>query len=272
MTIKKNTPLVSVVMATFNEPQDIIKKSIESIINQTYSNFELIIIDDSNSLETRNVIDSFSSDSRVKIIREDERIGFVKSLNIGLRLSQGLFIARMDGDDISVLNRLELQIAYLNEHPTISVVGGSFNIIDSNDKIISKRKYPVSAFFFILLALYRDPLAHPTVMMRRECVDNGFYYDESFSKAEDLELWLRLMKNGYKLANMKQYLLNYRIGGDLSKKRKNDHWSYNYRAKVKNFSFRRPIFSILSLAISYTYTIMPNWIIRAVYHNENNTR
>ena len=150
MTIKKNTPLVSVVMATFNEPQDIIKKSIESIINQTYSNFELIIIDDSNSLETRNVIDSFSSDSRVKIIREDERIGFVKSLNIGLRLSQGLFIARMDGDDISVLNRLELQIAYLNEHPTISVVGGSFNIIDSNDKIISKRKYPVSAFFFIL--------------------------------------------------------------------------------------------------------------------------
>ena len=263
-------PVVSVVMATFNESADIIKKSIESILNQTFTDFELLIIDDSTREETKMVIDSLSEDSRVRVIRGKKRIGFAKGLNLGFSQAKGQFIARMDGDDISMKNRLELQVNYLKKHPHISVVGGSMYIIDETDEVISYRKYPTSGFMFRILSTYRTPLAHPTVMLRQECVEKGFYYDESFFRAEDLELWLRLQKNGFNLANMKNYLLKYRVCGDLSNKRTNDHWLYNYKARVKNFSIRNPIFSLVSIFVSFTYTIMPDFIIKAVYRKENN--
>lgn len=263
-------PFVSVIMATFNESAGIINKAIESIINQTFSNFELIIIDDSTNQETKQVIDSFLSDSRVRVIREKKRIGFAKGLNMGFSQAKGQLIARMDGDDISLKNRLELQVNYLMKHPKISVVGGSMYIIDETDQIISYRKYPTSGFLFRILSTYRTPLAHPTVMLRQECVEKGFFYDESFFRAEDLELWLRLEKNGFNLANMKNFLLKYRVCGDLSNKRTNDHWLYNHKARVKNFSFRNPIFSLVSIFVSFTYTVMPDFIIKAIYRKENN--
>lgn len=263
-------PLVSVVMATFNESAIIIRKSIESILSQTLSDFELLIIDDSTKNETKKVIDELSKDSRIRVIRGKKRIGFAKGLNLGFNQARGKYIARMDGDDISMKNRLELQVNYLNKHPKVSVVGGSMYIIDESDEIVSFRKYPTSGFMFKVLSTYRTPLAHPTVMLRQECVARGFYYDESFFRAEDLELWLRLQKNGFVLANMKNTLLKYRVCGDLSKKRANDHWIFNYKARVKNFSFRNPFFGLVSIFVSFTYTIMPDFIIKAVYKKENN--
>lgn len=272
MTIKENTPLVSVVMATYNEPEDIIKKSILSILEQTFADFELIIIDDSTNNETIKMIDSFTFDKRLKIVRRSERIGFVKSLNIGLQQAKGKYIARMDGDDISISNRLELQLKYLEEHPLVSVLGGSMYIIDDTDQVLSDKKYPTSEFLLNFYESYRNPLAHPTVMMRKECVENGFFYDESFDKAEDLELWLRLKKSGYVLANLPVFLLKYRINGDLSLKRKHDNWEYNYKARKKNFNYKTPIFSMIGLAVSYLYTKLPKSIIRAAYYKENNNK
>lgn len=270
MTNTLLNPVVSVVMATFNESADIIKKSIKSILNQTFTDFELLIIDDSTKEGSKKVIDSFSEDVRVRIIREKKRIGFAKGLNLGFSQAKGQFIARMDGDDIAMKNRLELQVNYLKKHPKVSVVGGSMYIIDETDEIISYRKYPTSGFLFKMLSTYRTPLAHPTVMLRQECVEKGFFYDESFYRAEDLELWLRLQKNGFNLANMKAFLLKYRVCGDLSNKRTNDHWLYNHKARVKNFSFRNPIFSLVSIFVSFTYTVMPDFIIKAIYRKENN--
>jgi len=272
MTIKKNTPLVSVVMATYNEPQDIIKGSIKSIIDQTYTNFELIIIDDSTIEKTKVAIDSFCIDERVKVIRRKDRIGFVKSLNLGLEQAKGCYIARMDGDDISVLNRLELQVKYLEENPLVSVVGGSMFIIDEKDKIIAHKKYPTSGFLLKCWSIYRNPMAHPTIMMRKKCVDDGFIYDETFSKAEDLEYWLRLRKNGFVLANMPVDLIKYRINGDLSLKRKGDNWSYNLKARKINFNLKHPVSSLIGIYVSYIYTKLPKWIIRATYLKENSNR
>jgi glycosyltransferase EpsE len=262
-------PEVSVIMATFNEPGNIIRQSIESILHQTLTNLELIILDDSTNEETKNIIETFSVDPRVKIIQKAEHIGFVKSLNMGFKMARGNFIARMDGDDISLLNRLELQVNYLNKHPKISVVGGSMHIIDEKGQITSYRKYPTSCLKFKWLSVYRTPLAHPTVMLRKACIQEGFLYDESYKKSEDLEYWLRLRKNGYKLANMPDYLLKYRVCGDLSQKRVNDHWIYNYKARIKNFYFNDLFFNLLSVIVSFSYTIMPNFIMRSIYRKEN---
>lgn len=263
-------PLVSVVMATFNEPVEIITKSIESILNQTFTDFELIIIDDSSNVDTKKAIDLLSNDKRVLVLREPQRIGFVKSLNLGLLQAKGKYIARMDGDDIAVENRFELQIKYLNEHSSVSVVGGAILIMDEANQTVSYRKYPKSPFALKWLSVFRTPLAHPTVMMRQDIIKNGFLYDESFNKSEDLEFWLRLRKNGYKLANMSDFLLKYRVCGDLTKKRVSNHWSYNFKARTKNFTLKDPIFSVFSVIVSFSYTIMPKFIIKAVYNSENN--
>lgn len=137
-----NKPLVSVIMATYNEKPNIIKSSIQSILDQSYSNFELLIFDDSTNVETKSAIDDMSKDSRVCVYRESTRVGFVESLNKGLKKAQGDFIARMDGDDFALRERLEKEVSFLLTHKNIMVVGGQMDIMDEHDNIVSHRNYP----------------------------------------------------------------------------------------------------------------------------------
>jgi GT2 family glycosyltransferase len=175
----------------------------------------------------------------------------------------------MDGDDISRPNRFELQVAFLENNPDIAVVGGSMDIINEAGKVISHRRYATSFPTVILFALMRSPLAHPTVMFRKEVIENGFYYDESFLKAEDLELWLRLINNGYKISNVSDTLLSYRVDGNFAHKRMRLHFVYNYKARKNNFSWRMPLWNIASILIAKIYTILPERIINVVYKKEN---
>jgi len=266
---KSEKPLVSVVMATYNETADFIRCSMESILNQSFTDFEFIIIDDSTKQETIHVIDELSSDSRIIIIRDSKRIGFVKALNTGFKKAKGKYIARMDGDDIAERKRLEIQVSFLEKNPRYSVIGGAMNIINDKGKVTAQRFYPATSFKLNLWSVFRNPIAHPTVMLRRDIVDNGLLYDESLLKAEDLEFWLRLMKKGYKLYNLPDILLNFRVSGDLGTKRAGDNFIYNYKARYKNFSWKYPLRSILSLCISKAYVLMPEYIIKKVYTVEN---
>jgi glycosyltransferase involved in cell wall biosynthesis len=272
MSENPSIPTVSVIIATFNEPGRIVRQSVQSILDQTFRDLEVLILDDSTSIETREAIDACAADPRVRIIRGESRMGFVPSLNLGLRHAQGRYIARMDGDDISLPERIAKQVAFLDANLSISVVGGSMIIINESDEVVSYRKYPTSTNAFNWLSVYRTPLAHPTVMLRKECVLKGYFYDETFKKSEDLEYWLRLRKNGFKLANMPEYLLKYRVCGDLSKKRVDNHWGYNLKARKKNFSWKLPIINGLSLLVSLTYNILPNFVMSFIYKRENNRK
>lgn len=263
-------PLVSVVMATFNEPVEYIRASITSILEQTYSNLELIIIDDSTNEDTIAAINHFQTiDSRVVIIREDKRIGFVRALNKGLKVAKGEFIARMDGDDISDVNRFSIQVDYLSTHKKIDILGGCMDIINQNGIVVSHRSYPLNGVKLLLWTMLRNPLGHPTVMLRRKLVDLGFYYDESFFKAEDLEFWLRLRNAGFKMTNVSQKLLNFRVVGDLAEKRTGENLKYNFKARVKHLSMRYFIFDVLSIFIVKIYCLMSRKVASAVYSLEN---
>jgi len=266
---KVETPLVSVVMATYNEPKEVIRLAINSILQQTFTDLELLIIDDSTNTETINTINELAIDKRVVIIREEKRIGFVKALNIGLRMAKGIYIARMDGDDIAEKKRFELQVSFLKNNLRFSVVGGSMNIINENGNITSQRTYPTSSFQLNLWSIYRNPLAHPTVMFRRDIVDDGFFYDERFVKCEDLEFWLRLKKKGFRLYNLPDVLLNFRVNDDLIGKRTGEHLIYNYKARYLNFSWKSPISCLLSLIISKAYIILPKYLVKKAYAIEN---
>lgn len=269
MSKKDNLPLVSVVMATYNEPVNFVSDSINSILNQSYSNFELIIVDDSTRLETISKIDELSTDSRVTVIRDVNRIGFVNALNIGLKAAKGKYIARMDGDDISSLDRFSLQVSFLEQHLKYSVLGGSMNIMDFSGKTVSNRFYPTNSFKLQIWSIFRSPFAHPTVMLRRCIVDNGFFYDENFTKAEDLEFWMRLKKNGYKFANIPEIILNYRINDDFAFKRSGNQLESCYKARFINFSWDYPISGLLSLIIARIYTLTPLSLINVFYKQEN---
>jgi glycosyltransferase EpsE len=263
-------PLVSVVMTTFNENPNFITESVSSILNQTYTNFELLILDDSMNKDSKKTIDGFTYDKRVKIIRENERMRFVPALNKGLCLAHGKYIARMDGDDCSLPDRIKLQVEYFEKHPDIAVLGGQINIIDETGTINSERLYPTNEKALKRYAIFRCPLAHPTVMFRREIVDKGFTYNEKLKKAEDLDLWLRLFKNGWKLSNLNEKLLNYRVCGSLAKKRSKEQWKNNFQIRKNNYTPRLFVFSICSITMSFMYTLIPNFVFDIYYKKENN--
>lgn len=268
----ENMPEVSVVMATFNEAPEVISIAINSILQQTFSNLELLIIDDSTLPETIRAIDEFSEDNRVRIIRSTTRFGFVPALNEGLRQARGQFIARMDGDDISEPTRIEKEVAFLKWHPEITVVGTAMLQINEKGDVISSRSYPSSQIQLRRKAIFRSPIAHPTVMLRRNIVDAGFFYSPDFKKAEDYELWLRLMKNEYIFGNLEEKLLRYRTISNMTQKRNKQQFAYALKAKWKNFDICHPFFSILSLLFGLGLYLAPRNILKILYNIENNNK
>jgi glycosyltransferase involved in cell wall biosynthesis len=133
-------PRISVVMSVYNG-EKYLRQAIESILQQTYTDFEFIIIDDGSTDSSREIIQSYD-DKRIRLVINEQNIGLTKSLNKGIRLAKGEFIARMDADDISLPQRFEKQVAYLDSHPEVGVLGTYANIIDHRGKIINNIIFP----------------------------------------------------------------------------------------------------------------------------------
>ena len=144
------------------------------------------------------------------------------------------------------------------------------NIMDENGQITSSRSYPTGGLKFFLFSCARNPLAHPTIMMRREVVEKGYRYDESLKMSEDLDFWLRLMNDGYKLANLPDTLINYRVMGNFLEKRSSDvQREVMAQVRHKNFDKRHLVHSILSDFSGWLFTHVPRGAIDRAYNNEN---
>ncbi len=263
-------PFVSIVLASFNESPEVISASVNSILNQTYGDFELLIFDDSTKEDTKAAVDLFKADSRVKVFRGMKRLGFVRSLNSGLKKARGEYIARMDGDDIALPERLEKEVSFLEAHREIYVVGGQINLINSEGVVLSSRSYPLGGWKLRLFSAIRNPLAHPAVVMRRELVEKGFYYDERLKMSEDLDLWLRVLNAGYQIANIPDTVLNYRVDDGFVKKRSSQaQTEYMAGVRKKNFDRRHFFYSCLSCLSGRIFKNIPLGIIRQIYQKEN---
>ena len=267
---KKHDPKVSVIMATYNDKPEQVQKAAESILSQSFSDLELLILDDSTDSETRNAIDRIGEEPRVEVIRREQRMGLSGARNVGLEHAKGELIAIMDGDDISLPDRLRLQTEYLMQHPKVYVLGGQMDIINEEDEKISERRYPLSGFRLKRFAAYRNPIAHPTVMFRKELFDKGFRYDESLEMSEDLDLWLRIMNAGYEIQNLNETLIRYRISSDFTEKRTSQKQK-NYMAMVrkKNWSSSNFFFSLASVTAGSLFRITPGGALKGFYKKEN---
>lgn len=199
-------PKVSVIMPVYNG-EKYLKEAIESILNQTATDLELIIIDDGSVDSTSNIINSFN-DERIKYFKNEKNSGISFSLNRALDLACGEFIARMDADDISLPSRLETQIKYMQKNSEIEVCGCNVRLIGTDEK-----SWPSSESSEALKVdlIFNCCLAHPTVMFRKSVVQSGeARYNSAFDHMEDYELWTRLIKS-HKFGCVQDVLFEYRI-------------------------------------------------------------
>ena len=199
------SPKITVLMPVYN-CELFIKEAIESILNQTYSDFEFLIIDDASTDQTISIIKKFS-DPRIQLIEKPLNTGYTNSLNHGLEIARGEYIARMDGDDISLPERLEKQFIFMEANEAVVVCGTLYRIIGT-DKICDHPSDHDAIKVKLISGCY---IAHPTVMLRSEFIRGyNIQYDVEMEPAEDYDLWSRLVFMG-KLANLNEVLFYYRV-------------------------------------------------------------
>lgn len=199
-------PKISVIMPLYNG-EKYLKEAIDSILNQTYSDFELLLINDASTDSTETIINSYH-DYRIVYIKNEENLGLIKTLNKGLDLAKGEFIARMDQDDISLPERFEKQIAILEKNPEIGVCGTWFTLFRENQKDWAV-EHPESNDSIKIGLLTSCLIGHPTVMMRKKAIANH-KYDTDYQASEDYELWTRLIRIT-QFYNIQESLLQYRF-------------------------------------------------------------
>ena len=228
-----SNPDISVVMSVFNGG-DYLRKSIESILNQSYLNFEFIIIDDGSTDTSLEIIKSYK-DNRIVLINRKNK-GFITSLNEGIEKSKGKYIARMDADDISFPSRLEKQFDFIEKN-NLDICGGHYLLINKNGKINGLNVVPTSHKMCTLSLFFKVPFAHPSVMIRKQFLDeNSLEYGQSSYKiAEDLDLWLRMHRCGARFGNVDSVVLKYRILGDSLSKVNNTLVLKETKAMLRQF-------------------------------------
>jgi len=185
-----------------------LNEAIDSVLAQTFTNFEFLIIDDASTDGTTKILHSYQ-DPRIRIITNMENLGLTKSLNNGLELSKGEYIARMDADDISLAERLEIQVSFMDRNPQICVCGSWVETIGNNiDEIW---KYPTNSDEIKCRQLFECSIAHPSAIIKKKYLqDNQLNYDVKFERSQDYDLWVRI-STLYNLANINKVLLKHRI-------------------------------------------------------------
>lgn len=207
-------PKISVVMPAYNA-EKYIGQAIESILNQSYGDFEFIILNDCSKDTTESVILSYD-DKRIVYVKNEENLGVARTLNKGLALAKGLYIARMDADDISMPQRFEKQAAFLDENPGVAVLGCNVETFDETGPLYTGWSATDPKQMHIDL-LFSCGLAHPSVMMRREVIAGLGGYDPEFEGMEDYELWCRVVRN-HQVTTLPDTLFRYRVhGGQVTK-------------------------------------------------------
>jgi glycosyltransferase involved in cell wall biosynthesis len=248
---------VSVVMAVFNG-EKYLREAIESILNQTLRDFEFIIVDDGSNDGTPGILREYKEkDNRIKIITNKENIGLTKSLNKAIKVAKGEYIARQDADDISLPERLEKQVDFLDKNRNVGVVGTFYYEINKEGKVIGRKTFPCDNERLRKSLIKYNPFFHGSVMIRKEVFLKVGLYNENFKKAQDYEFWFRVA-NFYKLANIPEFLTKRRyIKEMISYKEENEqiYWALKARKEVikkKQYSKLKYIYLLRPFLVSKT--------------------
>ena len=207
---------VSVIMSVYNS-ELYLKQAIDSILNQTYKFFEFIIVNDCSNDNSEEIIKSFT-DPRIILIQNEKNLGTASSLNKSIKLSKGEYLIRMDADDISLKNRIEEQVKFMDKNLNIGVAGSFFKLTGEIPwyKKCVLRKGSINQMDSLSKLTFGPCVLHPSVIIRKKVlIENNVFYDESFKRAQDYELWSRLifLTN---ITNIPKNLFEWRISNNQS--------------------------------------------------------
>lgn len=222
MNNEHKNPMISVVMSVYNA-EKYLDEAIQSILNQTYKDFEFIIINDGSTDKSLEIIEKYKNhDERIVLISRENK-GLIASLNEGIEKAQGKYLARMDADDISLPKRFERQIELL-EKDNIDICGCHFFIVDSRSKYKSAKVISTDCVFNTIVLSRSVPFAHASVMFKKEfLINNGLKYGQTkYIHAEDYALWITFSNKNAKISNVDDFLFKYRDSdGTMSKNKIN---------------------------------------------------
>lgn len=224
----KSTSPITVLMSVYNG-MPYIEESIESILQQTFTNFKFLIFDDASTDETPQILAKYAlKDQRIEIVTNDRNYGLGANLARGVEMTQTPWIARMDADDVAIPNRLEMQLRYIKDNPEIDILGGYVTDIDENGRVVGERRFPKSNEEIQKL-VWTCPVFHPTVMLRRQMILKVGSYSPKLRKRQDYELWFRCVAANLKFANLTTPLIYYRFSNNTFKRN-------NWRVQLTHLS------------------------------------
>jgi glycosyltransferase involved in cell wall biosynthesis len=256
-------PEVSFVVPVFNESRAVLEESLASIGAQTFDRFECIVVDESTDPAASAACRELCArDARFIYVHPETRIGLAASLNLGISMARAPLIARFDSDDICVPQRLEWQTRFMAAHPDVGVLGGGLEIMDEDGRTLSYRDYAADHRTIEKLFHTTTAVAHPTVMMRKELLQRFGAYDPDFRFSEDLDLWLRLLNNGVRFANLSEILVRYR---QQHTRRNPRHWQFNLRARTSNFRWRHGFRRSMGIAAIAVWGRLPAAVQERVF-------
>jgi glycosyltransferase involved in cell wall biosynthesis len=209
---KKNKFPITVLMSTYNDGI-FLENAIRSVIEQSFKNFEFLIINDGSTDNTDQILKKYKKiDQRINVYNNTKNIGLTRSLNLGLKLSIGRYIARMDGDDISSVFRLEKQYSYFKNNPNCRILATEGALVNEKGKKIKNIKIPIFKESQLnYLMNYGCPFIHSSIMFDKYFIKKFSGYNEEFRTRQDLELWLRVLSAGYKIECLKERLIYLRF-------------------------------------------------------------
>lgn len=244
-------------------------EAINSILAQTYKNIELIIINDASVDNTSKILASLK-DKRVRVYENKKQLGVTKSANIAISKARGQYIARMDGDDISIPVRIVEQLAFLKKHKRVVAVGTQCELIDSRGSKIGDKLFPESDQKVRRMIFSSVPLQQPSIMVDTSRLPENFiWYDENYSSAEELELLFKLFKYG-EVCNLEQVLLKYRIhAGNTSLKNPKKTFYLTLKTRltaISKYNYRPTIYGIFVTALqTLIVSVIPEKLIYPLY-------
>jgi len=270
--MKKKKPLVSVIMPVYNAGF-FLRQAIESILNQTYPHFELIIIDDASTDHSWPIISQFKKQNpgKIKVIRLKTglKCGGDAAANLGFQKAKGQLIARMDADDLSLPQRLEKQVNYLQKHPDVFMVGSCAWVIDQTGQIVGQKNVPLTHKEIYQHYSIFHPMIHPSVMIRKSAVKRKNLYKIKYSANNDLLTFFEFLKTK-KFVNLPEKLVCYRIHGQNDSLTKIKEKYFNtLKIRIlagRKYGYRPPVKAVvLNLVQLVTVSLLPEKLIFLTY-------
>lgn len=250
--------MISVIMSVYNS-EKYLNEAIDSILNQTYKDFEFLIVDDCSKDNSLKILEEYSQkDSRIILIKNEGNLGLTKNLNKAIKMSKGDYIARMDADDISETKRFEKQIEFLEKNKGIDIVGTFCSDINEDGIFIRNRTLPTIHSQILKILPKFNPFAHPTVMMRKEKILSIGAYNENYRTSQDYELWFRAIGKGLRVANIPEFLLKYRMNDNYVSRKSIKYRMNDIKLKLEGYKhIRLPYYKYIYLGISIILGILP---------------